>query len=179
MLYWLKRCNTLVACNSLCNTPCGIPKAFSIDCFLSLFLFPFLTIKFTSVLDNHFSIADENIHSGTAIAKRGAKRIVFIATRIMNQNILSSNRKLFVTFTATWCRECEAMVSLFEQISEQLNLEKQFVKLDWEFNKSKAKELKIYGIPTIVVVEKGKVIDKISGVVSRKQAQHFFKKNTI
>ena len=70
------------------------------------------------------------------------------------------------------------MVSLFEQISEQLNLEEQFVKLDWDFNKSKAKELNVYGIPTIVVVEKGLVVDKISGVVSRKQAQHFFKKNS-
>ena len=70
--------------------------------------------------------------------------------------LVSSNNKLIVNFNAKWCEPCQKMKPYLLKLQEELKGNTNLIRLDADENKSLLEEMKIDGLPVIIIYEKGK-----------------------
>lgn len=94
------------------------------------------------------------------------------------QELLSgSDVPVLVDFYATWCGPCQIMVPILEEVHNQLKGRLQVVKIDTDKYPQLASQHGIEALPTLVLFNKGKSVDRIEGVmqtgplIQRLQAQ--------
>lgn len=63
-------------------------------------------------------------------------------------------------FTASWCGPCKSLAKIIEKIET----DKLVYVIDIDEQPEKAKEYGIRGVPTLVMVDDGKEVDRIVGV---------------
>ena len=71
-----------------------------------------------------------------------------------------------VDFWAEWCGPCKMMAPVFEQAASNMEPQVIFAKLNTEESQVTAVEYGIRSIPTIALLESGKVINQIAGAMS-------------
>lgn len=74
---------------------------------------------------------------------------------------------LIVDFYTEWCGPCKAIKPIFEELATEFKNKYLFAKVNVDHCKELAQEFKIVSIPTIIIFSNGKVIDKITGMVSK------------
>lgn len=72
--------------------------------------------------------------------------------------------KVFADFFATWCMPCKMMSPILEEVSEKLEGEVTFVKIDVDECRDLAEKYGIMSIPTMIVFENGEAVKKLIGV---------------
>jgi thioredoxin 1 len=78
---------------------------------------------------------------------------------------LDNGEKVLVDFFATWCGPCRALMPMLESIQDNYaGLE--FVKMDVDKNMDLAMELGIRSVPTVVLFEGTKEINRSTGANS-------------
>ena len=73
---------------------------------------------------------------------------------------------VIVDFWAEWCGPCKMMAPIFEQAAATMEPQVVFAKLDTEEAPITASEFGIRSIPTIAILENGKVINQQAGAMS-------------
>lgn len=81
--------------------------------------------------------------------------------------------KVVVDCFATWCGPCRMLAPVLEEISEESSYK--FYKLDVDESEEKASEYGIMSIPTLLIFEDGKLVDKIVGLKSKDELKEMFK----
>lgn len=88
------------------------------------------------------------------------------AMEITNSNfeseVVNSDRPVLLDFWATWCGHCRAVAPVVDEIAEE-NSQIRVGKINIDNEPELAKRFKIMSIPTLMVVEKGKVVRKVTG----------------
>ena len=77
--------------------------------------------------------------------------------------VKNSDIPVVIDFWASWCRPCQMMGPLFEELSKEYEGKFKFAKLNVEENEEMAREFQITGIPCIVLFNKGEEVDRFSG----------------
>ena len=72
--------------------------------------------------------------------------------------------RVFADFFATWCMPCKMMSPILEEVSEKLEGEVSFVKIDVDECRDLAEKYGIMSIPTMIVFENGEPAKKLVGV---------------
>ena len=70
-----------------------------------------------------------------------------------------------VDFWAEWCGPCRAMAPSFEKAAATLSTRVRFAKVDTEHNRALASRLGIHSIPTLILFQQGREVDRISGAM--------------
>ncbi|MFW5749826.1 MAG: thioredoxin [Halanaerobium sp.] len=84
-----------------------------------------------------------------------------------NSEVLSSDKKVLVDFWAEWCGPCRMVAPVVEDIAKEYSDQIKVAKLNVDQNQSTASRYGIMSIPTMLVMEDGKVKDKLVGYMPK------------
>ena len=93
------------------------------------------------------------------------------AININNNNFLSevmnSDKKVLLDFWAPWCAPCRMVVPMVEEIAKE-RPDIKVGKINVDENPELAKQFGVLSIPTLVVMEKGKILRQERGARPKK-----------
>ena len=85
-----------------------------------------------------------------------------------NQEVLNSDKPVLMDFWAPWCGPCRMVVPLVEDIAKERS-DIKVVKINVDEEQELAMQFGVMSIPTLVVMNSGKVVNQATG--ARPKAQ--------
>jgi len=107
---------------------------------------------------------DETVSTHT----KGA--IVYADEATFQNEVLRSDVPVLVDFYADWCGPCQALAPVLEQLAGETPHAK-IVKVDIDESPELAQSYRISSIPSLLVFQDGKVVDRQVGLASKKQLE--------
>ena len=83
------------------------------------------------------------------------------------QDIINSETPILLDFHATWCGPCKAMSPILQDLKNEIGDDAAIVKIDIDKNQKLATAMEVRGVPTFMVYQKGKLLWRASGMVSK------------
>ena len=90
----------------------------------------------------------------------------------INQNnfhneVMNSEKKVLLDFWAPWCAPCRMVVPLVDEIAKE-RADIKVGKINVDKSPELAKQFRVFSIPTLVVMENGKIVRQEQGARSKK-----------
>jgi thioredoxin-like negative regulator of GroEL len=73
-------------------------------------------------------------------------------------------------FTADWCNPCKKTRPVVEELKKEGF---QFQMIDVDYEQLLAKQFQVKSIPTFILLEDGKELDRVTGAQTRKELENF------
>jgi len=80
------------------------------------------------------------------------------------QAVLNSDKPVLVDFWAEWCAPCRALGPVLESLNEDFEGRVTVAKLDIDASQQVAMKYGIRSIPTVMLFNKGEIVDTLIGV---------------
>lgn len=87
------------------------------------------------------------------------------------QDLIKGERPVLVDFSAEWCGPCKALAPILQKLSKKMGDGVRIVKIDVDKNKLLASQMKIQGVPTLMLYQNGQMLWRQSGVMSAAQLE--------
>tara|TARA_B100001750_G_C15386341_1_gene535099 strand:+ start:190 stop:540 length:351 start_codon:yes stop_codon:yes gene_type:complete len=97
----------------------------------------------------------------------GMKSIKIISGDSFNKDVIQSKTPVLVDFWAEWCGPCKVIGPILEEISEEEKDKIIIGKINVDENQEIAAKYNVRGIPTLIIFNKGNLIDTMVGVASK------------
>ncbi len=85
------------------------------------------------------------------------------------REVLSAPLPVMVDFWAEWCGPCRMIAPTLERLAKEYSGRARIAKLNVDENPRTAAQYQVQGIPTLLLVKNGKVIDRIVGALPEAQ----------
>ena len=96
--------------------------------------------------------------------------VVEIKEAQFDEEVLKSDRPVFVDFYATWCGPCKMMSPILEQLSEEKQ-DVKFAKIDVDDAERLAILYGISSIPCMILFKNGEEADRVVGAVPKQKLE--------
>ncbi len=90
--------------------------------------------------------------------------------------VLESNVPVLVDFWASWCGPCQIMGPVVDEIAGQYEGRVKILKLNVDENPLTPAKYEIRGIPTLIVFNKGEIVDRLIGAQPKSAVESLLKK---
>lgn len=94
-----------------------------------------------------------------------AGKAVELTDGSFQSEVLASPIPVLVDFWATWCPPCRRLAPTIEKLANDFEGRLKVGKLDTDKNNDTAANLRISSLPTVVLFQNGKEVDRIVGYV--------------
>lgn len=91
-------------------------------------------------------------------------------------NFISKEKPALIDFWATWCGPCQFMLPIFDKLAKKYENEFSFGRINVDDNQTIAMKFDVYAIPTFILFEGGKVVDRAVGAVGEKGLEGIIQK---
>jgi thioredoxin 1 len=92
------------------------------------------------------------------------------------QEVLKSEKPVLVDFWAPWCGPCRAVGPVVEDLAEAYNGRVKVGKINIDDNPKTATAYGVMSIPTIILFNKGDIMDKLIGLSPKDRLEGLIKK---
>jgi thioredoxin 1 len=82
-------------------------------------------------------------------------------------DVLRADAPVLVDFHADWCRPCQLLDPVLDELAERWGGRIRIVKLDVEANPHTADRYDVKGIPTLILFDSGEEQDRLVNVIRR------------
>jgi len=80
--------------------------------------------------------------------------------------------KIVFYFTAEWCQPCKKVKPVVEEMKKEGF---QFQMIDADYEQLLVKRFKVKAVPTFILLEDGKELNRITGAKTREELEEFIK----
>ena len=91
--------------------------------------------------------------------------------------VINDNRPVIVDFHALWCNPCKMQSPILKEVAAELGERVRIIKIDVDKNSEIANRYSVQSVPTIIIFKNGKLVWRLSGVVSRSEFKSILMKN--
>ena len=79
-----------------------------------------------------------------------------------NSEVINSDKKVLLDFWAPWCGPCQMVLPIVEEIAAERS-DIKVGKINVDENPELSKQFRVMSIPTLIVMEKGEVVNRAVG----------------
>jgi thioredoxin 1 len=97
--------------------------------------------------------------------------VMEISDSNFDQEVMKSDKLTVVDFWAPWCGPCKMIAPVLDELSKDYDGKVKFTKVNVDENPSTASSFGIRGIPTVVFVKNGEVVDQVVGAVPKSELE--------
>ncbi len=80
------------------------------------------------------------------------------------ETLISDNKPVLVDFYADWCRPCQMMAPILEDVKSQIGDQATIIKINVDENQALAGQYGIQSIPSLLIFKQGEVVWREVGV---------------
>ena len=92
--------------------------------------------------------------------------IIEVNENNFENEVIKSNKKVLIDFYANWCTPCKVIKPKIREVAKE-NQELKVVEVNVDKCENLATKYGVYSIPTLVVIENGKEINRVIGAVEK------------
>ncbi len=105
-----------------------------------------------------------------------AGNVLQVTDDTFEAEVLQSDKPALVDFWASWCGPCRAIAPVVEELAEEFAGQVKVAKLNVDESPKTPGQYGIRAIPTLIMFKGGKVVDQITGAVSKSHLEEALKK---
>ena len=90
--------------------------------------------------------------------------------------VLEADKPVLVDYWAEWCAPCRMIGPIVEKIADEYKDQLLVMKMDVDANPETPTNYGISGIPTLILFQKGNIVEKIVGAVPKSKIEAVIKK---
>ena len=90
--------------------------------------------------------------------------------------VLKSDVPVLVDFWAEWCGPCKQIAPALEELSKEMEGKLKIVKMNVDENQKIPTELRIQAIPTLMLFNKGEMVDRQMGALAKSKIESWVNK---
>ena len=128
-------------------------------------------MKPPAAIPNLFIVFMEN-----DIMNESATHPVAVTDKDFADEVLQSDTPVLVDFWAEWCGPCRVLGPVIESLSQEYDGKVKIAKVDVDSSQQVAMQYGIRSIPTVMLFDKGQIVDTIVGVRPKSDYESSLKK---
>ena len=101
------------------------------------------------------------------------KNVIYVNTKLWDNDVLKSDLPVLVDFWAEWCGPCRMVGPVVEQLSQMMAGKIKVAKLNVDENQEIAMKYGIRSIPSLLLFKDGKEIARTVGAAPKEAYQKF------
>jgi thioredoxin 1 len=96
-----------------------------------------------------------------------SEKVLAVSDNSFEQDVLKSDKPVLVDFWAEWCAPCRMIAPIVDEIAADFAANAKVVKLNVDDNTGTAQRYGIKGIPTLILFNRGKEVERVVGATSK------------
>jgi thioredoxin 1 len=106
-------------------------------------------------------------------------KVLSVTDSSFEKDVLQASKPVLVDFWAEWCAPCRMLAPTIDAVAEQFGDNASVVKVNVDDNSTVAQRYGIKGIPTLILFNAGKEVERVVGATSKESISRMIEKHVI